>query len=187
MTHPMRLVALLALCAALGLAGLARAQQGSGKIGMINSQEVLEKSAEGKKAIAQIQAADKKYTDQITAVDDSIKQLQNRLSSQRMTLTAEAAAGIQADIQKKQRDRQRAVEDASRAMQQLQASVLTKVQSDLMPIVEQLRADRALDMIFDLTKSGAVYFSPTLDLTAELIKRYDAKSGAPAAPAPVKK
>lgn len=187
MTHRLRFVALLTLCAALGLAGLARAQQGSGKIGMINSQEVLEKSVEGKKAIAQIQAADKKYTDQITAIDDSIKQLQSRLSAQRLTLTAEAAAGIQADIQKKQTDRQRAIEDAQQAMQQIQATVMTKVQSDLMPLVEQLRADLNLDMIFDLTKSGAVYFSPSLDLTAELIKRYDAKMGAPAAPAPVKK
>lgn len=186
MRHRMRLVALLALCAALGLAGLARAQQGSGKVGIINSQEVLEKSVEGKKAIAQIQAADKKYTDQITAIDDSIKQLQNRLTAQRMTLTAEAAAGIQADIQKKQTDRQRAIEDASQAMQQLQATVMTKIQADLMPIVEQLRTDMNVDMIFDLTKSGAVYFNPALDLTAELVKRYDAKAAAPAAP-PVKK
>lgn len=186
MRHPVRILALLALCAATVLAGAALAQQGSGKIGMINSQEVLEKSAEGKKAIAQIQAADKRYTDQITALDDQIKQLQGRLSAQRLTLTAEAAAGIQADIQKKQTDRQRSVEDASQAMQQLQGNLLTKIQAELMPLVEKLRADKNLDMIFDLTKSGTVYFNPVLDLTAELIQRYDASKAA-ASPAPVKK
>ncbi len=186
MKHPVRILALLALCAATGLAGVALAQQGSGKIGMINSQEVLEKSAEGKKAIAQIQAADKRYTDQITSLDDQIKQLQNRLQAQRLTLTAEAAAGIQADIQKKQTDRQRSVEDASQAMQQLQGNLLSKIQADLMPLVEKLRADKNLDMIFDLTKSGTVYFNPALDLTAELIQRYDASKAA-APPAPVKK
>jgi Skp family chaperone for outer membrane proteins len=185
MKHHVRLTALFALFAvfaAAGLAGLAFAQEGS-KLGMINSQTVLEKSVEGKKAIAQLQAADKKYTDDITRMDDQIKQLQNRLSAQRLTLTPEAAAGIQADVQKKQTDRQRAVEDASRSMQDLQANTLSKVQADLMPLIEQVRKDKGLDLIFDLTKSGAVFFNPALDLTDEVIRRYDATKAAP----PVKK
>jgi outer membrane protein len=182
MKQHVRIVALIA-AAAVGLAGLARAQEGA-KLGMVNSQEVLEKSAEGKKAIAQLQAADKKYTDEITKLDDQIKQLQNRLTTQRLTLTADAAAGIQADIQKKQTDRQRAAEDASRAMQELQANLLSRIQSELMPIIEQMRQDKGLDLIFDLTRSGTVYFNPALDLTDEVVRRYDAsKAAAP----PVKK
>jgi outer membrane protein len=182
MKQHVRIVALIA-AAAVGLAGLARAQEGA-KLGMVKSQEVLEKSAEGKKAIAQLQAADKKYTDEITKLDDQIKQLQNRLTTQRLTLTADAAAGIQADIQKKQTDRQRAAEDASRAMQELQANLLSRIQSELMPIIEQMRQDKGLDLIFDLTRSGTVYFNPALDLTDEVVRRYDAsKAAAP----PVKK
>ena len=194
MRQHIRLFALIAI-AAVGLAGFARAQapaqapaqasEGT-KMGMINSQEVLEKSVEGKKAIAQLQAADKKYSDDISRLDDQIRQLQNRLTTQRLTLTAEAAAGIQADIAKKQTERQRAVEDASRAMQGLQGTMLTKIQAELMPIIEQVRKDKGLDLIFDLTKSGTVYYSPALDLTAEVVRRYDALKGTPAAP-PVKK
>ncbi len=162
------------------LAGLAPAQA---KLATLNSQEVLEKSAEGKKAIAALQAADKKYSDDITRLDDQIKQLQNRLQTQRLTLTAEAAAGIQADIQRKQTDRQRSAEDATRSMQQLQATTLSKIQDALIPIIEQLRKDRSLDLIFDLAKSGTVFANPAIDVTAEIVKRYDALSAAP----PVKK
>jgi Skp family chaperone for outer membrane proteins len=162
------------------LAGLAPAQA---KLATLNSQEVLEKSAEGKKAIAALQAADKKYSDDITRLDDQIKQLQNRLQTQRLTLTAEAAAGIQADIQRKQTDRQRSAEDATRSMQQLQATTLSKIQDALIPIIEQLRKDRGLDLIFDLAKSGTVFANPAIDVTAEIVKRYDALSAAP----PVKK
>lgn len=181
MRKPIRLIVLIAAAAA-GLAGLAPAQEG-GKLGMINSQEILDKSAEGRKALAQLQAADKKYTDEITRMDDQIKQLQSRLSAQRLTLTVDAAAGIQADIQKKQTDRQRAAEDATRAMQELQARTFGQIQSELIPIIEQLRKDKELDLIFDLAKSGTVFYSPALDLTAEVIKRYDASKAAP----PVKK
>lgn len=182
MKHHARLVALLAVCAAAGLAGLALAQEG-GKLATVNSQEVLEKSAEGKKAIAQLQAADKKFGDQITRIDDQIKQLQGRLTAQRLTLTAEAAAGIQADIQKRQTERQRAVEDASRSMQELQATTLSQIQADLMPLIEQVRKDKGLDLIFDVAKPGIVFFNPSLDITAEVIRRYDAIKAAP----PVKK
>ncbi len=183
MRHHVRRLALFAVLGLTGLAGLALAQEG-GKLATINSQEVLEKSAEGMRAIAQLQAADKKFGDEIAKIDDQIKQLQGRLTAQRLTLTPEAAAGIQADIQKRQTERQRAVEDASRSMQELQATTLTRIQTDLMPVIEQVRKDKGLDLIFDVAKPGIVYFTPTLDLTAEVIRRYDAtKAAAP----PVKK
>jgi hypothetical protein len=33
-------------------------------------------------------------------------------------------------------------------------------------------------MIFDLAKSGAVYFNPVVDITEEVIKKYDASKAA---------
>ena len=68
-------------------------------------------------------------------------------------------------------------------MQELQARTFGQIQSELIPIIEQLRKDKELDLIFDLAKSGTVFYSPALDLTAEVIKRYDASKAAP----PVKK
>lgn len=179
MRRHLRSIALIAAAAA-GLAGLAAAQEAV-KLGMINSQEILDKSAEGKRALAQLQAADKKFSDDIARLDDQIKQLQNRLSTQRLTLTAETAASIQADIQRKQTERQRAAEDAAQAMRDLQVKTLEQIQNELIPIIEQVRKDMGFDCIFDLTKGGVVYFNPALDVTAEVIRRYDAvKAAAPA-------
>ncbi len=179
MRRHIRLVT-LAAAAVLGLAGLVPAQEAS-KLGIVSSQDILDKSVEGKRVLAQLQAADKKYAESITRADDQIKQLQNRLSAQRLTLTPEAAAGIQADIQKAQTQRQRMAEDAARAMQELQARSLDQLQSEIMPIIEQLRKDKGLDIIFDLGKPGVAYVNPALDLTAEVIKRYDALKAAPPA------
>jgi outer membrane protein len=177
MRRHLRFIALIATAVA-GLAGLAAAQE-ENKLGMINSQEILDKSAEGKRAMAQLTAADKKYTDDIARIDDQIKQLQNRLSTQRLTLTADAAASLQADILRKQTERQRAGEDAARAMRDLQAKTLEQIQNDLVPIIEQVRKDMGFDCIFDLAKGTVVYFNPALNVTAEVIKRYDAIKAAP--------
>jgi outer membrane protein len=178
MRRRIRSLALAALALA-ALAGWALAQE-AGKIGMINSQEILDKSIEGKKSLAQVQAADKKYADDITRMDDQIRQLQNRLTTQRLTLTADAALALQTDILKKQTERQRAVEDASRGMREIQGRTLEKIQGDLIPIIEQVRKDKGLDLIFDMIKGGVIYFNPVIDVTAEIIKRYDALAAAPA-------
>lgn len=179
MRHRLRLIALIAIATA-GLAGLAAAQ-GAGKLGVIDSQEILDKSAEGRKVLAELQAAEKKYTEELAKIDDQIKQLQNRLATQRLTLTPEAAAGLQADLQRKQTDRQRAAEDAARDMRELQGKTLERIQTELIGLIEQARKDLGLELIFDLAKPGVLYFSPAINLTAEIIKRYDAMKSAPPA------
>jgi outer membrane protein len=182
MRRQLRTIALVA-AAAVGFAGSIAAQEAS-KLGVINSQDILDKSVEGQRVLAQLQAADKKYTETITRLDDQIKQLQNRLSTQRLTLTPDAAAALQLDIQKKQTERQRTAEDAARAMQELQARTLDQLQREILPIIEQFRKEKGFDVIFDLGKSGVVFMSPALDLTAEILRRYDALK---AAPPPAKK
>jgi outer membrane protein len=154
--------------------------QQTGKIGVINSQMVLEKSAEGKKVIAQLQDKDKKGQADLTRLDNEIKALETKLSTQRLTLTEEAALQINSDLERKKTDQKRLSEDAVREIQELQYRLFNKVQGELIPIIEALGKEKGMDVIFDLAKSGAVYVNPVIDLSDEVIRRYDASKAAPA-------
>ena len=169
---------ILAVCA-LSFTSAGLAQQAA-KIGVINSQMVLEKSTEGKRAIAQLQDRDKKSQGDLTKLENEIKALETKLSTQRLTLTEEAAMQIQSDLEKKRTDQKRLSEDVSREMQELQYRLFSKLQNDLISIIEALGKERGMDVIFDLAKSGAVYVNPVIDLTDEVIRRYDAAKAAPA-------
>ena len=171
---------LLGLIGAAALAGGLPAQTIT-KIGVLDSQRVLETSAEGKRAIAQLEDRNKKLQADVAKLNDQIKSLEARLSTQRLTLTAEAAQAISTDLSRKQTDQKRLTEDASRELQELQSKLLSKIQAELMPLIEALGKEKNLDVIFDLARSGAVYFDPTADLTAEVIRRYDASKAAPPA------
>ena len=153
--------------------------QESPKVGVINSQDVLERSAEGKRVIARLQERDKKNQADITKIDEEIRQLETRISTQRLTLSEEALDQLNIDLEKKRTARNRMAEDSYRDFQELQVKLFNKVQSELIPLIEQLGKEKGIDIIFDLGKSGAVYFNPTIDITEEVIKRYDA-SKAPA-------
>lgn len=163
----------------LALAGTGFAQQG-GRFGVLNSQLVLEKSVEGKRVIAQLQDRDKKSQADLTRLDNEIKALETKLSTQRLTLTEEAAMQINSDLERKRTDQKRLSEDAVRELQELQYRLFNRVQGELIPIIEGLGKEKGMDIIFDLAKSGAVYVNPVIDLTDEVIRRYDASKAAPA-------
>jgi Skp family chaperone for outer membrane proteins len=54
----------------------------------------------------------------------------------------------------------------------------------MVAIVSILRKEKGYDLVLDMAASGAIDFDPALDITDELVRRYDAsKTGGP----PVKK
>ena len=148
------------------------------KIGVVNAQEVLEKSTEGKRIIAQLEDKNKKNQNDIAKLDDEIRNLQTKLNTQRLTLTQEAMMNLNSDIERKQTQRKRFAEDSIREMNELSTRLFQKVQNELIPIIQQIGKDMNLDVIFDLSQSGTLYFNPTINLTEEVIKRYDASKAA---------
>ena len=150
------------------------------KIGVINSQQAFTASAEGKKATAQLQDQDNKIKADLARLDAEIKTLETKLTTQRMTLSNEAAVQIQSDLDRKTTARKRREEDGTREAQQLQISMIQRIRGEMVGIIEALAKEKGLDLVLDLGASGIVFFNPALDITDEVIRRYDAtKATAP--------
>lgn len=160
------------------------AQQQTYKVGIINSTKAFEISAEGKKAYAQSQDRENKVKAALQKLDDAIRALENRMSTGRLTMTQEALLATQADHDLKLTERKRYEEDATRDFQTFQRNVGQKIQEEMVSIIKALRKENGLEIIFDLAAAGIVDFDLALDITDEVVRRYDAsKSGPP----PVKK
>jgi Skp family chaperone for outer membrane proteins len=144
------------------------------KIGVVDSNEVLEKSTEGKKVVAQLQSKGSKAQADIAKMDEDIRILETRLNTQRLTLTQETMRSMQADLERKRTDRTRFAEDQSREITDLTNTLFGRIQAELLIIIEALGKEKDLDLVFDLGRSGAVYFNPAINLTAEIILKYDA-------------
>ncbi len=144
------------------------------RIAVVNSQEVLEKSTEGKKVMAQLQSKDSKAQADIAKLDEEIRLLETRLNTQRLTLTQETMRNMQADLERNRTERTRFAEDQVREITDMTNTLFGRIQSELLPIIEAVGKERNLDLILDLGRSGVIYFNPTTDLTAEIILKYDA-------------
>jgi Skp family chaperone for outer membrane proteins len=150
------------------------------KIAVINSPKAFETSLEGKKALGQLQDLDTRIKTNIQKMDDSIRLLENRLNTGRLTMTNEALTALQADIDKKTTDRKRYEEDQAREAQTFSQNLMQKIRAELIVIIEALAKERGLDLILDAgsPQSSIVTSAPTIDITDEVVKRYDATKAA---------
>lgn len=167
----------------LALAGSAMAQETT-KIAVIDSSKAFETCSEGKKAMAQMQDRESKIRADIQKLDDAIRLLENKLSTGRLTMTQEALLGLQSDLDKKQTERKRYEEDATRDAQLFSQNLINRIRGEMVAIIENLAKERGYDVVLDLRTSGVVTINPTIDITDEVVRRYDqSKAAAP----PVKK
>jgi len=153
------------------------------KIAIVNPQRAFELCSEGKKAIAQFQANETKVKGDLQKMDDAIRLLENRLNTGRLTMTQDALLGLQADLDKKTTDRKRYEEDATRDAQQLSANLIQKIRVEMVAIIEALAKEKGFDLVLDGGSGAVVTAAPTIDVTDEVVRRYDASKAAAPAPA----
>ena len=152
------------------------------KFGFVDIQAVASNSAEGKAATAKLDELRKKKNTELLAKSNALKAMQDKLQSGGSVLNDAARSQLEKDIEKAQRDMQFAQQDAQTEVQDMTNQLQGDFQEKLNPVIEQVRADKGLLIIFSVRDSGIVAAEPGLDLSAEIIKRFDT-----AKPAPVKK
>ncbi len=148
--------------------------QETSRVGIVNPMQVMEQSTEGKGILARLEKVSKENQDKIVKMDDQIRNLETRINTQRLTLTQESLMNMSSDLERMRTDRKRFAEDSYREFTQLRDRLFNNVKTELIPIIEQIGKEKNMVAIFDLTNSGVIYFLPTIDLTEDVIKKYDA-------------
>jgi outer membrane protein len=155
------------------------------KYAFVNVQRIASESAEGKAATTQVQALNNKKVEELNAKNKQLQASQQKLESGGSVMSPTALAQLQKEIERQQVDIQRFTEDAQQEVTQLQQQLQDEFQRKLTPVIQQVATERQLHMMFSVVDSGLVWGDPSLDLTPEIIKRFDSAGPArPAAAAP---
>ena len=140
----------------------------------IDIQAVASNSAEGKAATAKLDELRKKKNSELLAKQTSLKAMQDKLNAGGSVMSDQARGQLEKDIEKASRDLQFAQQDAQTEVTDMTNQLQGDFQEKLNPVIEQLRTDKGLLMIFSIRDSGVVSAEPGLDLSSEVIKRFDA-------------
>jgi outer membrane protein len=161
------------------------------KYAFIDIQRIANESGEGKAATAKVQALNQQRVNDLNEKNKALQAQQQKLESGGSVMSEAARAQLQRDIDKLTVDIQRFTQDAQAEVQDLQQSMMAEFQRKLGPVIQQIAEEKGLQLLFSAADSGLVWADPGLDLTTEVIKRFDSASpgGAaarPAAPAAAK-
>lgn len=144
------------------------------EIGVINSAKVMQTSAEGKKAMFTLKQKEQQINKELTKIDNQAKELELKLSSQKLVLSLEAQQQIAYDLEQLQTKKERAEEDYTKEYKQLEFSLVTKIRNDVFPIIESVAKEKNFRLVLDLSVTGVAYVDPVIDITDEVIQKYDA-------------
>jgi outer membrane protein len=148
------------------------------KIGIINPQVVLQNSVKGKQVIEKLRSLNMSKQKQYEAMQKDIDSLEKEILSP--ALNQETLAKKNMDLQTKRTEIKRFAEDAQKDSLATQQKEFENLQRELMPIIEKIAKEAGFSLVLDLNTAGVTYFDPSVDITDQVIKAYDAQAATPA-------
>jgi outer membrane protein len=150
----------------------------------INIQRIAAESAQGKALSSRVQTLNSQKVNELNEKNKALQTSQQKLESGSSVLSDAARGQLEKDIDRQQTDIQRFTDDAQKEVQDLQNELQAEFQQKLGPVIQQVAQEKKLDILFSALDAGIVWADAGLDLTTEVIRRFDAANPAPAGAAP---
>ena len=150
----------------------------AGGIGVVDFQKAINEVKEGKSAKSKI---DSMFSQKRTALQQKEKELKDKVAAyeqQKSLLSPTARQEQEQSLMQMQMQLQQLLMQSEQEVQQIYAKEMESLISKMKDISATLGKEKDLDLILEATESGVVYKSSSVvDLTSDVIKRYDAKYG----------
>jgi Skp family chaperone for outer membrane proteins len=154
------------------------------KIAFFNPQLVFQSSADGKAAVARVNALIQKKQTENADKAKLLQGNQQKLQTSGSVMNETARVQLEKEIEKQTKDAERFQQDAQAEINELQQEVQNDFVKKLSPIIEQIATEKGLHIVFNAVESGIAWASPGLDLTSEVVKKLDAVAKPAATPKP---
>ena len=143
------------------------------KMGYVDSEEILRSSADAAAAEQAWEEEMQGYQAEIRQLEEELTGMQERLQQQQLTLSPEARANREQQIQARLQEYQQRTSQLSQIAEQRQAELIQPVVDQVNAVIETLREEGQYSMILDVAAGAIIAADPTLDLTAEVILRLE--------------
>ena len=159
------------------------------KIATVDFQKALDNVAEGTAAKARLE---KMFADKKTALDKMRMDLEARqveLEKQSVILSDAAKKQKEEEFYGKQMEFQQAYQRSEGEMQQAYMGAMETLIEKMKKLSQAIATEKGYTLVIEVNEGGVIYTSPTIDMTPELITRYNAANpgSKPATPTTPKK
>jgi len=142
-------------------------------VAVVDLLKAFETSAAGQQVVDQLKNKEQEIRNEIIDIENETQKLQTKYNTQKLTLTMDAQQQLLTDIDRLKTKRSRVEEDRTKEYRDLQMRLLGKLRNEILPVVNNIAREKGFSLVLDVSSSGVVYFNQTIDITEEVIKRYD--------------
>jgi outer membrane protein len=175
-------VRLAVLTLALAAAPAARAEF---KLGYVDFQRALRETDEGKATTANLKKDFDEKQKVLTSRSEEVKRLQEDLQRQAALLTPEAKMAKGAELERKMMEAQELYMKLQQELSVKERDAMRPLNDKMIGLAREIAQADGFTVVVDRGESGIIYAPDSLDLTNELIRKYNARFPAgKAAPKP---
>ena len=153
--------------------GLATTAMAETNIAVIDIQKVVTDSDAGKEALGKLQQLQEAKIAEGRAIQEQLDSLREQLSKQQFTLTETKVAELTKQIEDKGIAMRRFQDDAQRELDEARRTALGALEERILPVIDQVGKERNMTLIFNKFQSGLVYADEGVDITDEVIRRFN--------------
>jgi outer membrane protein len=175
MRSKLTILAFVAL--ACGMSAWAQAPQ---KFAIINMQEVILKTNDGQKAVADLKAKFAPKQQEFEKRAEELQRKQDELRKTENTISEDKKAALARDIDAMTKSLTRDNDDTREDVNQEQQKVLNELGGKIMQVLNKYSNEKQFTMVFDVSgqPNNNLFASTAIDITRDIIAMYDAQGPA---------
>ena len=144
------------------------------RIGIVDMQRALNESDAGKKAKDQVKAKFEKAQDALKRQKDDLEHSREDFEKKAIVLKDEERRNLEKDLEGRTLDFKRKYEDFQRDLQRTDRELTSGIVAGLYEVVQDYGREKGYTMILEAQSGQVVFSSKDIDITDEIVSRYNA-------------
>jgi len=146
------------------------------KLGVVDLQRALNESKAGRRAKEQFKVEFERLQESLKSEKDELDRLKNELEKKSLVLKEDQRQSLADEFERKRRGLRRRLEDSDADLRKKDSELTGKILRRLAVVIQEIGARDDYTVILENSASSVLYGSESIDLTAEVIKTFDAKN-----------
>ncbi len=171
----MRAKAILSAVAVAAALGPAAASAADLKIGYVDLQKALNEVDEGKSAKAVLKRDFDEKQKELDRKQEELKRMRADLDKQSVVMSDQARREKEEEFQRKAMETQGRFLELQKELSGREREVTRGIFDKMGVLIREIAEAEGFTMVFEKTDAGLLYAPPALDITNELIRKYNAR------------
>ena len=146
------------------------------KIGVVNFQEVALQSKVGKAVKARLEKLADQMQNEVKTEEDKFLARQKAFETKASKLTAAERQNQTDELERESVAIKRLIQDKTEKFRKEEADNVSELSRQITPVIRAFAAEKGYTVILEARRPGLLYYDKNLDLTAEIVKRFDQAS-----------